>query len=85
MRLGENSHKRPQGSHKIHYIKKYRIKFKQFLNPYCKINIQTDKTNNQCYARIYLDYGISHMRSTAIVRISVIEVTGDRHADRCDG
>ena len=61
------------------------IKFKQFLNPYCKINIQTDKTNNQCYARIYLDYGISHMRSTAIVRISVIEVTGDRHADRCDG
>ena len=31
MRLGENSHKRPQGSHKMYYIKKFRIKFKQFL------------------------------------------------------
>jgi len=31
MRLGENSHKRPQGSHKIHYIKNIELNLNSFL------------------------------------------------------
>ncbi len=30
MRLGENSHKRPQGSHKIHYIKNFELNLNSF-------------------------------------------------------
>ena len=31
MRLGENNHKRPQGSHKIHYIKNFELNLNSFL------------------------------------------------------
>ena len=32
MRLGKNSHKRPQGSHKMHYIKNFELNLNSFLH-----------------------------------------------------
>ena len=35
MRLGENNHKRPQGSHKIHYINNFELNLNSFLENGC--------------------------------------------------
>ncbi len=45
MRLGENNHKRPQGSHKIHYIKNFELNLNSFLD-FC--SDQNDRARHAC-------------------------------------